>query len=165
MFDEDMIDNVVLIKEGNLRNGTIQEGVIYHNKGCNKLLKDNSLMIKDGTLYFSFTTGLSVIEYKEAISAYTYVDLFISCIKSKFRKDIESGLVKVDVETEYSDPSFIYADVCLTVESNNVEKFVIDFAYAMSLFGTATEVYNDTISKALKGGNIIGIAKRKKTTN
>lgn len=164
MFNDEMFDDVIIIKEGTIKNGTMQEGVRYHNEGCNELLENNTLMVEDGKIYFSFTTGMPVKYYKGAISAYTYIDLFISCINSKFRNEIENGLVKLDVEREYSDPSYIYADVNLTLEGDNVEKFVIDFAYSMSLFATATETYNNVISEAVKGGNIIEIARRKKPT-
>lgn len=163
MFNDEIFDDVVIIKEGTIKNGAMQEGVKYHNKGCDELLENNVLMVEDGNIYFSFTTGLPVKYYKGAISAYTYIDLFISCINSKFSTDIENGLVKLNVEKEYSDPAYIYADVNLILESDNVEKFIIDFAYAMSLFATATETYNNVISDAVKGGNVIAIATKKPT--
>lgn len=163
MFDDEILDDVIIIKEGTIKNGGMQEGARYHNKDCNDLLQDNTLIIENGKIHFSFTTGLSVKYFEGAISAYTYIDLFISCIESKFHDDIKNGLADLIVETEYSDPTFIYADVFLTIEGNNVEKFIIDFAYAMSLFATATETYNNVITEAVKGGYVISLATKEPT--
>lgn len=126
----------------------------YHFKELNYLLKDNLLKISEGNILFDFKVSQSAQSYKEAISAYTFVDLFRACAKNEFSNEINNNEAKIEVILAENITAF----TLITINNTDVELFLNRIQFLITAFLITVDKYNQTIKDAVSKAKWIQVA-------
>lgn len=155
MFCKDRLDNVIVIGGKDTTNDKIHPGIKYHIEKFELLYQNNILIVDDGKINFSFVSSMPTKNYKEAISAHTFLNLLGGCINNEFSKDLKSGDSEILLEKDYSHPEHPFMKVNIILNGNDVDLFITRIAFLSNTFLVVKEDYNKVLEYSATNAKII----------
>lgn len=134
-------------------------GVEYHFDFLDGFYENNSLYINENNqIVFNFVFSASQIDYRGAISAYTYLNILDGCIHNEFAEDLTNGDINISLDKDFSDPEFLSLFATLISNDTDISDFIDRITFVSLMFFAAEEIFNETIEKAALSAGFLQIA-------